>query len=53
MVIFLYNLYIFGIHPKLRSNEPCYKEVDVYFFTEKKKTKQKKTPSYLKLCLRA
>ena len=36
MVIFQYNLYIFGIHlwtvlyPKLCYNEPCYKEVVVY-----------------------
>ena len=36
MVIFLYNLYIFGIHvwtvlyPKQCYNEPCYKEVNVY-----------------------
>ena len=37
MVIFLYNLYIFGInlwtmlYPKPCYNEPCYKEVNVYF----------------------
>ena len=37
MVIFQYNHYIFGIHlwtvlyPKPRYNEPCYKEVVVYF----------------------
>ena len=37
MVIFQYNLYIFGIHlrtmlyPKLCYNELCYKEVEVYF----------------------
>ena len=36
MVIFQYNLYIFGIHfwtvlyPKPCYNEPCYKEVEVY-----------------------
>ena len=36
MVIFLYNLYIFGIHfqtvlyPKPCNNEPFYKEVKVY-----------------------
>ena len=36
MVIFQYNLYIFGIHlwtvlyPKPYYNEPCYKEVEVY-----------------------
>ena len=36
MVIFLYNLYIFGIYlwtvlyPKLCCNEPCYKEINVY-----------------------
>ena len=36
MVIFQYNLYIFGIHlrtmlyPKLCYNELCYKEVEVY-----------------------
>ena len=36
MVIFLYSLYIFGIHlktvlyPKLCYNEQCYKEVVVY-----------------------
>ena len=36
MVIFQYNLYIFGIrlltvlYPKPRYNEPCYKEVVVY-----------------------
>ena len=38
MVIFQYNLYIFGIHlwtmlyPKPCYNEPCYKEVVVYWF---------------------
>ena len=38
MVIFQYNLYIFGIHlwtvlyPKPCYNEPCYKEVVVYIF---------------------
>ena len=38
MVIFQYNLYIFGIHlwnllyPKPCYNEPCYKEVEVYNF---------------------
>ena len=37
MVIFLYNLYIFGIHlrtvlySKLCYNELCYKEVVVYY----------------------
>ena len=37
MIIFQYNLYIFGIHlwtvlyPKPCYNEPCYKEVEVYF----------------------
>ena len=37
MVIFQYNLYIFGIHlltvlyPKPCYKEPCYKEVEVYF----------------------
>ena len=37
MVIFQYNVYIFGIHlwtmfyPKTCYNEPCYKEVEVYF----------------------
>ena len=36
MVIFQYNLYIFGIHlgtvlyPKPCYNKPCYKEVEVY-----------------------
>ena len=36
MIIFQYNLYMFGIHlwtvlyPKLCYNEPCYKEVVVY-----------------------
>ena len=36
MVIFQYNLYIFGIHlwtvlyPKLCYNEPCYTEAEVY-----------------------
>ena len=36
MVIFQYNLYIFGIHlrtvlyPKPCYNEPCYKDVEVY-----------------------
>ena len=36
MVIFQYNLYIFGIHlrtvlySKPCYNEPCYKEVEVY-----------------------
>ena len=36
MVIFQYNLYIFGIHlrtvlyPKRCYNDPCYKEVVVY-----------------------
>ena len=36
MVIFQYNLYIFGIHlwtvlyPKPCYNEPCYKEVVMY-----------------------
>ena len=36
MVIFQYNLYIFGIHlwtvlyPKPCYNEPCYKEVELY-----------------------
>ena len=39
MVIFQYNLYIFGIHlwtvlyPKLCYNKSCYKEVVVYFHT--------------------
>ena len=38
MVIFQYNLYIFGIHlctvlyPKPCYNEPCYKEVVVYIY---------------------
>ena len=38
MVIFQYNLYIFGIHlrtvlfPKPCYNKPCYKEAEVYFF---------------------
>ena len=37
MVIFQYNLYIFGIHlwtvlyPKPCYNKPCYKEVVVYY----------------------
>ena len=37
MVIFQYNLYIFGIHLwtvlylKPCYNEPCYKEVEVYY----------------------
>ena len=36
MIIFQYNLYIFGIHlwtvlyPKPCYNDPCYKEVEVY-----------------------
>ena len=40
MVIFLYNLYILGIHlwtllyHKLCYNEPCYKEVNVYYFSD-------------------
>ena len=39
MVIFQFNLYIFGIHlrillyPKPCYNEPCYKEVVVYVGT--------------------
>ena len=43
MVIFQYNLYIFGIHvwtvlhPKLCYNEPCYKEVVVYLQTQMQK----------------
>ena len=38
MVIFQYNLYIFGIHlrivlyPKPCYNQPCYKKVEVYIF---------------------
>ena len=41
MVIFLYNLYIFGIHfwtvlyPKPCYNEPCYKEIKVYILKKK------------------
>ena len=40
MVIFQYNLYIFGIHlrtvlyPKQCYNEPCYKEVAMYVLTK-------------------
>ena len=39
MVIFQYNLFIFGIHlwtmlcPKPCDKEPCYKEVEVYMFS--------------------
>ena len=42
MVIFQYNLYIFGIHlwtmlyPQPCYNEPCYKEVLVYILVQKK-----------------
>ena len=51
MVIFQYNLYIFGIrlwtvlYPKPCYNEPCYKEVVVYF--EKKKMRAYKLRNYL------
>ena len=46
MVIFQYNLYIFGIHlrtvlyPKPCYNEPCYNEVEVYLHIKGMKTKE-------------
>ena len=48
MVIFQYNLYIFGIHlrtvlySKPRYNEPCYNEVEVYIESSVKEKYEKK-----------
>ena len=53
MVIFQYNLYIFGIHlrtvlyPNSCYNEPCYKAVEVYMQTLKQFVMQEVFPAHV------